>query len=281
MVWNRLCDETADPAALLGSLSKQGKQIALGTEVIYELAKTFRSGSSQGQTRGIQLFTYLEGFVNLSVPCVKPNPLILRAEAEKALGAKNFDFLLDPRNYENMRQAVKKLAAGVFDANVDSFISSIEAENAAVRGDLVAQYSVPSPVRSRLAAVSDDQLPSWLVREARLSGRRLLRESLRPVFPQESQSRLTLTAKKMLAAHLRVSEATVRSNSYANWRCVRNLTISRDLVPDLDHVINAAYCDVYATMEASQGKYAPLVLTRTRVAIYTGTSRVSDWLVSI
>jgi len=56
---------------------------------------------------------------------------------------------------------------------------------------------------------------------------------------------------------------------------------TRDLLPDLDHVITASYFDVYATMESAQAKYASLFLKNTRIAIYDGKVPVAEWLESL
>jgi hypothetical protein len=47
-------------------------------------------------------------------------------------------------------------------------------------------------------------------------------------------------------------------------------------------VLNAAYCDVYATKEPGQQNYAELLLTsRTKVAIYKGQSSLDRWLADL
>jgi len=55
----------------------------------------------------------------------------------------------------------------------------------------------------------------------------------------------------------------------------------RDLLPDLDHIVTASYFDVYETKKAAQGKYAPLVLSKTAIAIYDGRLPISKWLESL
>jgi hypothetical protein len=55
----------------------------------------------------------------------------------------------------------------------------------------------------------------------------------------------------------------------------------RDLLPDLDHVVTESYFDVYATKEASQAKYAALVLGKTKIAIYDGKLPIAKWLESL
>jgi len=43
MLWNELCDQNVNAAALISALSAQGKVLVLGAEAMYEMAKTFKS----------------------------------------------------------------------------------------------------------------------------------------------------------------------------------------------------------------------------------------------
>jgi hypothetical protein len=48
------------------------------------------------------------------------------------------------------------------------------------------------------------------------------------------------------------------------------------------HVLNATYCDVYATKESGQADYAKLLLTRnTRLAVYSGSDLLDAWLAAL
>jgi len=60
MLWNELCDQNVNAAALISALSAQGKVLVLGAEAMYEMAKTFKSNP----TRGKQLFAYLKTFTD-------------------------------------------------------------------------------------------------------------------------------------------------------------------------------------------------------------------------
>jgi len=52
--------------------------------------------------------------------------------------------------------------------------------------------------------------------------------------------------------------------------CFRE-SVPKDLIDDMYHVLNAVYCDVYATAERRQAEYASLILAlNTTVAIYPG-----------
>jgi hypothetical protein len=43
-------------------------------------------------------------------------------------------------------------------------------------------------------------------------------------------------------------------------------------------VLQATYCDIYATAEAKQSEYASLLLTDTRVEIYDRKITIDRWL---
>lgn len=56
----------------------------------------------------------------------------------------------------------------------------------------------------------------------------------------------------------------------------------RDLMPDMLHVLQAIYCDVYVTAETDQAKYASLLLTpKTKIAIYDAKTPIDQWLISL
>ena len=86
MVWNKLCDEVADPEALVSALAAKGAELVIGTEAIYEMAKTFYGDSEEGRKRGQRLFEYLRHFVALNIRCMLMNPTLLIEEAHTATG---------------------------------------------------------------------------------------------------------------------------------------------------------------------------------------------------
>jgi hypothetical protein len=69
---------------------------------------------------------------------------------------------------------------------------------------------------------------------------------------------------------------------YYNWRCANRGSNPKDLFDDMYHVLNAIYCDVYATKERGHAEYAGLLLTtNTKVAIYDGRTPVGGWIGSV
>ena len=80
----------------------------------------------------------------------------------------------------------------------------------------------------------------------------------------------------------RFARGVVRADLYYNWRCAKRDSVPKDLIDDMYHVLNAVYCDVYATAEKGQAEYAHLLLTsNTKVAVYTGAMPVDQWIESL
>ena len=65
---------------------------------------------------------------------------------------------------------------------------------------------------------------------------------------------------------------------YYNWRCATRGSNRFDLMDDMLHVLQATYCDIYATAEAKQSEYASHLLARTRVEIYGRQTPIDRWL---
>ena len=66
-VWNALCDQSSDSRRLTKDLAGQGAQLVLGTNAVYEMAKTFQGSRSTAQQRGKELFSYLRQYTQLEV----------------------------------------------------------------------------------------------------------------------------------------------------------------------------------------------------------------------
>jgi hypothetical protein len=280
MLWNELCDQKVDAAALPSALAAQGKVLVLGAEAIYEMAKTFQSNP----TRGKELFTYLKKFTDLGIPGVKDNPMLLVAEADSAMSGTSVqvDVFWEPVNDARMRQEIEKLSNGIVDNKAASLIESRRQLAASERAGISSQYGGTSALKARLSRVAATDLNKWITREAKRSGRFILKQHLAKLLPGGQPRQIAIAAKRLLASQrFRLSHAVVRADLYSNWRAANTGSMPRDLLPDLDHIVTASYFDVYATKEAAQVKYAPLVLGKTRIAIYDGKLPISKWLESL
>jgi hypothetical protein len=280
MLWNELCDEKVDAVALTSALAAKGKVLVLGAEAIYEMAKTFQSNP----TRGKELFTYLKKFTDLGIPGVKDNPMLLVAEADSAMNGTSVqvDVFWEPVNDARMRQEVEKLSNGIVDHKAASLIESRRQLAASERAGISSQYGGTSVLKARLSRVAATDLNKWITKEAKRSGRFILKQHLAKLLPGGQPRQIAIAAKRLLASQrFRLSLAVVRADLYSNWRVANTGSMPRDLLPDLDHIVTASYFDVYATKEAAQAKYAPLVLGKTRIAIHDGKLPISKWLESL
>jgi hypothetical protein len=284
MLWNMLLDERADADKLISRLAEKGAQIILSTQGIYELAKTFWASKETAGDRGKSLFNFVHQCVALGVPCSKMNQDILFDEALHSVGGKEYvEIFLTSRDHEKMRLEVAKLRKGIFTSQVKEFISAREQESNLSRIGTLNHIASRSPAQKALLDTAHtEDLRHWRVKMRRLFGRQLIRQHLQPHLKGASEHRLTLIAKKLMASGTyRVSHAIVNADIYLHWRAVRNAAVPRDLLPDLDHMVNASRCDVYATAEAKQGAYASSVLGRTSLAIYDKQNTLVDWLISL
>jgi hypothetical protein len=164
MLWNELCDQNVDAAALISVLIAQGKRLVLGAEAMYEMAKTFKSNP----TRGKQLFVYLKTFTDQGIQGVRDNPRLLLAEADAAMsGTKvDVDVFWDPVNQENMQREIEKLSNGIVDKKAEDAIESRAKLAATERADISSHYGGKSALKARLSGVSQTDLPKWIVKEA-------------------------------------------------------------------------------------------------------------------
>jgi len=87
-IWNRLCDEKADPHMLLSELAKRNAVPVFGFNVLYEIAKLFFSGTPEDARRGRKLMDYVKQYLVLQVPIFKENPSLLIEEAMHVTGHK-------------------------------------------------------------------------------------------------------------------------------------------------------------------------------------------------
>lgn len=280
MLWNELCDQSVDAAALTAALAAQGKILVLGAEALYEMARTFKSNP----TRGKELFAYLKKFTDLGTLGVRDNPMLLIAEADAAMGSVNgdVDVFWDAVNYGNMRKEVEKLSNGIVDKKAAELIESRGHLAAIERAAISSHYGGTSALKARLSRVSPTDLPRWITTAVQRSGRFILKQHLAKLLPGGQPRQIATAVKRMLTSRrFRLSHAVVRADLYGNWRAANTGSMPRDLLPDLDHVVTASYFDVYATKEAAQAKYAPLVLGKTKIAIYDGKLPISKWLESL
>jgi len=124
-------------------------------------------------------------------------------------------------------------------------------------------------------------LPDWLRKEtSSYQGPKMLQAHL--LRQGVTQLSTDTIAGLLSSQHGKCSRAVIHADLYSNWRCANRDSNRKDLVDDMLHVLQAIYCDIYATEEATQKEYAECLLTKeTRVAIYDRQTPVDQWLLSL
>ena len=281
-VWNALCDESVDAGSLTKELARQGGQLVLGTNAVYEMAKTFKGSRPIAKHRGKELFSYLRRYVQLGVPLLRETGDLLREEAKHVTQeTKDLELFYGNADYKKLVTEVDKLAQGVFDSRADQFIPSRVAEAKQSRDELSTALDNQSYLKRRLSAIPEGSVDRWIARETKRAGRRILAGHLTHEIRGQPKRDLTWLAKRLLASpHYRVSHAMVRSDLYLNWRYCRRGSLGKDMPDDNYHAVNASHCDFFVTTDLGFAGYASHVLTHTKVELYAGGSPLANWLVS-
>jgi hypothetical protein len=198
--------------------------------------------------------------------------------------AKPADPFLSPNADAVLKANVETLANGIFDPRAKAFVEERAMHAPKVRLGPVIQLRLRPDVKEQLRNVSNRDLGTWLNSEILTSrGVALLADHVRRQFPEAlPQDARDWAAALLKSPNSRLSAALVRADLYYNWRCAHRGSNPKDLFDDMYHVLNAIYCDVYATKERRHGQYAELLLTtHTRVAIYDGHTPLNSWIVEL
>lgn len=278
MLWNNLCDRGVDPGRLVESLTAKNASVVLSHQAVFELAKTFTNDAERGK----RLFSYVKEFVLVGVPCTKEISGVLEAEMS-SLRSPTLEMrpFLPPENYNELRLGVEKLASGDFGEQANEFVSVRSALGSTARSGAASHLGNRTDVRQWLRSVAPSSLDQWLENAiATPRGVTLLAEQITRQFPEAPFAEAMSWASPLLASSAcRLARGLVRADLYYNWRCSHRGSLPKDLYHDMYHVLNATYCDVYATREPGQKEYAGLLLTpKTRIAIYDGRDSLDAWL---
>ncbi|MDE3202427.1 MAG: hypothetical protein KGN79_16070, partial [Acidobacteriota bacterium] len=112
-LWNALFNQSVRVDVLLGSLDKRGIRLVLSDESLYELAKTFLRRDDKGKKHAAALFSYLQAFLEHSIPIAKENMDAVAAEMQSLqwMAGEIFPFI-NASDYEIVRTMVRHLAIG-------------------------------------------------------------------------------------------------------------------------------------------------------------------------
>jgi hypothetical protein len=187
--------------------------------------------------------------------------------------------------YSQLKAEVDKLAEGIVDGQAQRFIGNRQQFAQSTRSDQKSHIDGKPETANRLKGVFDDQLAAWLDNEVvSANGAGILAGHLSKMYTEGLSLETAIQVAQTLL-HIppsRISKGIVRADLYYNWRCAMRGSNPSDLLDDIYHVLNASYCDIYATAEAAQDKYASMLLDGwTKVAIYDGKTPVDTWLLAL
>jgi hypothetical protein len=285
MLWNALCDQKIVPQTFINSLTAQDAHLVLTEHTLYELGRTFTSSKPDAHARGRELLTYAQQYAH-HVLCAKKGIELVAAEmwALKLGAGGMIEAFHNEENCGLMRALLARLAAG----EVDDRVRAYNAERLQYinhnRTGQIRHFENNPEKRAELQTISEENLPRWLMTETlSMTGVALLARHIVTYFPQTNMVEASEYALAILMSPtLRVGGTLVRADLYYNWRCAHLGSNRKDLTEDMEHVVSASCCDVYATQEQRQVEYARLLLNDgTRVEIYDGETPVDEWLLGL
>lgn len=284
IIWNFLCDQSVEPEGFVQRLATKNARLVLGIHNFYELTKSFRTSRPQYLGRGEVLLSYFNKFIDAGALCMKDNMELLAAEMWAVkLGIPVTDVFLSQEDRVLISAKTKSLGDGEFGEKDEDFLEALKQFALGARSGQISFLESRNDLKTRLKAVQPENLERWLELQAMtgacvglLAGHVLRRFSDIP--PNEAQE----YAVALLAdPSNKFSRGVVRSDLYYNWRCANRESVPKDLIDDMYHVLNAVYCDVYATREEGQAEYAPLILApNARVATYS-CGPIDQWIESL
>jgi hypothetical protein len=282
MLWNALCDQAVEPSSLVVRLRERDSCLAIGTHDFYEIAKTFRN--PEHHSRGRFLFSDFTRYLSADTLLIKDNMELLAHEMwALKLRLPVPETTLSSEDRTLVVRKAEQLASGELGEDGAKFLESQKALADSARTNQIAFLDSRPDIKSRLLSIPIDNFSQWLDGEMKsLAGIGILANHIRRRFPNVPFDQISDYASALHRKQMRFSMAIIRCDLYYNWRCANRGSVPRDLIDDMYHVLNAVYCDVYATAEAKQEGYAGLLLSeKTQVAIYDEKTPIDEWLIEI
>jgi hypothetical protein len=283
-IWNRLCDQEVDPGLVLSVFETRGSLPVLGSNVFYEVAKCFSAGRSDKILRGQNLCKYLKSYMARRIPIAMENWALLIEEAFHVVG----NPIMDPgqrtkryeENFSIAYREIEKLSEGNFEQEAANFIANRKSQAHESRFAIRDGLDTKPQMKALLLSTDEAALPKFMDDLCvGVEGMGALQRHLRDLFPEESDSELTVTAWRLLRSKLyRVARAITRADIYLCWRCVHRGSLRSDLPDDTFHVTAAAYCHDFLTTEPDQAAIATRTIDGIRARVYTGDEPVLQWL---
>ncbi len=263
-LWNISFDQKINPQSLLSDLTAKNSALVLSQQTIYELAKTFRAETPPAYERGQSLFAHLNLYTNSGRPLVaKDVANLLVAEMQDLNGniAEGNKFL-QAEDLTKIQDEITRLARGEISSELKAYIEDRIGSAEKNRREQRTQLDSDEELTQTLRSIPEAQFEGWLKTELRTqTAKILLTQQIGAHFPDVSTIELLDWAEALLKAEeSKISKGLVGASYYYNWRCAHRGSNRSDLLDDMYHVLNATYCDVYATDEKKQIDYASYLL---------------------
>jgi hypothetical protein len=191
---------------------------------------------------------------------------------------------ITPDDYEKVGAVIEDHAAGGLKLRTRGHIEWRASSGASDRAGLVLYLEKTPLLKQALLRVSPKEFPSWVRRQrSTQDGINYLAWQIKQYFEERPFGEVYEYACALQSSPVnRVSMGLITRNFYFNWRTAHRSSIPKDLFPDSNHIINANYCDIYATKEGGQAEYAALLLTSaTSVCVYNTQKPIDEWLLSL
>jgi hypothetical protein len=284
-LWNLSCDQCIDAPPLLHTLQQRGNSLVLGIHAVYELAKTFYSDTEAAKQRGKSLFRHLHSYLSDGLRLVmKETSETLAAEMYELQRLPGSEKFLGADDLSKVCAEVQRLAAGETSDLWRQHTTDRMRFAERTRAELRAHLASRPELINKLKSVAASQLSTWLTTEATSHGAVImLTGHIGESFPDAQTIELLQYAAELIRnPSSLIARAVVRADLYCNWRCANRGSNPPDLADDLYHVLNATYCDIYATDDRRQAEYACYILPAgTQVAVYDRAVPLDNWLLSL
>jgi hypothetical protein len=278
-IWNRLCKENADPHALTSTLRAKNSVLVLGENVLIELARAFESQKAAVRIQARQLFSYMQGYLRMGIPVLKPNWAVMIEEALHLTGdgPEPTPFVDD---YPQLLNRVNELADGAFGTDVQNFTKDRKRLVEQDRSGLPLFVKTHPALSNEMREVAREDLPSWLAQQStKPRGAVILAVYLGSQFPENRPVELLRVAERLLLdERYKVSRALTTDALYFQWRGANYGSVPKDFNEDMYHAVNASYCDFFVTDDVDQATHAAYASNQFRPLLCDTEAPLLEWL---
>jgi hypothetical protein len=254
---NRAVSLRCSAPGFRSTLEEKGVTPAVGMQVIYELARTFRSPDNNERAK--QLFSFV---FDLEPSLLPPTAHLLKEELQKLrTGAAVLPFLTGLA-YASVRTEIGRLAQGQFDERAQAATTTIDEE--VRRGHpLWADFHIKEVQRLSMnaqneirRALSPEEIYLYLTESGQLPGYidQIFRDLGTPVLPREG---VELASR---IGEFPALQANVRAHCYLTFICYAyQKAPGLDKLSDYRHVVDASYCGALLAADGQLLKTVPSI----------------------